>query len=116
MLTGDRRADAAIVSIRQSILVIVMTCSAAVQGLAAPEPPFQRVRAGDAVLLRSLREGFRRSPTFRSIVLELERSNVIVYVTPGLCELGRIAGCLLRFVGVSGHDRYLRVLISPVLT
>lgn len=62
-----------------------------------------------------LHDGMARSATFRRIVLTLELSDVIVYVTPGVCELGRIDGCLLRFVNTAGDDRYLRIVISGVL-
>ncbi len=103
--------------LRTSILVGVLACGAAVPGLAqAPEPAFRRVRAIDAVMLERVHRGFRRSATFRQVVLALEQSDVIVYLTPGLCELGRIAGCLQRFVKASENDRYLRIVINGALS
>jgi hypothetical protein len=96
---------------------VLLACGVAVPGFArAPEPPFRSVRAIDGLMLRRLHDGFRRSSTFRQVVLALERSNVIVYVTPGACEVGRVAGCLLRFVQVSGNVRYLRVVVSGRLS
>ncbi|MFN2444001.1 MAG: hypothetical protein ABR606_00175 [Vicinamibacterales bacterium] len=70
------------------------------------------MRAIDAAMLERLHDGVRRSVTFRHIVLALEQSNVIVYVTPGVCDSGRIAGCLLRFVRLSEKSRYLRIVVS----
>jgi hypothetical protein len=66
------------------------------------------------VLLDRLHDGFRRSATFRQLVLALEQTDVIVYVTPGVCEAGRIAGCLMRFVHRTGNDRYLRIVVARV--
>lgn len=99
--------------LRAWTLAILVVCGMPIPGFAqAPDPPLWRVRAGDAVVLRQFHDGLRRSATFRQIVLALEQSNVIVYVTRGVCDAGRIAGCLLRFVHVSGGDRYLRIVVS----
>lgn len=98
-------------------LLVAFACGAPVAGLAGPaQSPFQRVRATDGVVLQRLHDGYRRSATFRQVVLALERSNVIVYVVPGFCEVGRVAGCLLRFVRVAGSDRYLRIVVSRALS
>jgi hypothetical protein len=102
-------------ALRAWMLALLVGCDAPM--LASAQEPatiFRRVRAVDARMLERLHDGFRRSPTFRQLVLALEDSNVIVYVTPGVCDLGRIAGCLLRFVKVAGHDRYLRIVIGHV--
>ena len=95
--------------------MVVLGCGVTLQASPSPTPPFQRVRSIDAVVLQRVQDGFRRSPTFRALVLAVERSNVIVYLVPGVCDLGRIAGCLLRFVHVAGDDRYLRVVVNVAL-
>ena len=103
--------------LRAWTVAVMLACGATIPAWArTPEPPFRRVRAIDGLMLQRLHDGFRRSHTFRQIVLALEQSNVIVYVTRGVCDSGRIAGCLLRFVEVAGNDRYLRVVVSGVLS
>lgn len=97
-------------------LAVALACGVPDPGWAVAQSSFQRVRAIDGLLLQGLHDGFRRSATFRQLVLILERSNVIVYVLPGFCEVGRITGCLLRFVEVAGTDRYLRIVVSRVLS
>jgi hypothetical protein len=97
-------------------LAVTLACGAPDPGWAGAPQPFRRVRAIDGLVLQGLHDGFRRSATFRQVVLALERSNVIVYVLPGVCEVGRIKGCLLRYVEVAGTDRYLRIVVSRVLS
>lgn len=81
-----------------------------------PATTFRRVRALEKSMIEKLQEGYRRSPAFRQVVLALEQSDVIVYITPGVCDVGRIAGCLLRFVKVSGNARYLRIVVGGALS
>jgi hypothetical protein len=106
-------ADAAAMAPRTSTLALLFACASALAGSAqAPDPSLRRVRALDPALLQHVHEGLHRSATFRHIVAALEQSNVIVYLAPGVCDVGRIDGCLLRFVHVSGNTRYLRIVIS----
>jgi hypothetical protein len=112
---ASSQVDAAGMGLRACVLALVVGCYAPMLAAAqVPSTIFRRVRAVDAQMLERLHDGFRRSPTFQQLVLALEDSNVIVYVTAGACDLGRIAGCLLRFVTVAGHDRYLRIVIGHV--
>ena len=95
---------------------IVSGCSAVPAGWAdGSNEGLQRVRALERVMRERVQDGMVRSATFRRVVLTLELTDVIVYVTPGVCDLGRIDGCLLRFVNTTGGDRYLRIVISGVL-
>jgi len=59
--------------------------------------------------------GLRRSATFRALVEEIERSDVVVYVyaTP---HLSRYVGGGLDFVGASSKMRFLKVVLRFDLT
>ncbi len=71
-----------------------------------------RVRAVSPALVHALETGYLYSPTFRGLVDRLSRSNVLVHVEWG--ELGRLSGAL-RLAGTAGGQRYVRVLLSPLL-
>lgn len=80
--------------------------------LLAPE---RRVRAADAQLQETLRQGVQRSPTFAGLMTALNRSDVIVYVER-LMTMPRGTVGRLTMVPVKGNQRYLRIQIRPELT
>jgi hypothetical protein len=57
-----------------------------------------------------LEAGYTRSSTFRGLIDALERSDLIVYVTPQFPARGPYSG-ELRFVRASGGVRYLRIQV-----
>ena len=62
-----------------------------------------------------VREGYDRSPIFRGLVDTIQRSNVTVWVQPGLCALGRIRSCVVSVSG-SAQGRYVWIKIDPQRT
>lgn len=69
------------------------------------------VRPRDALAGTILRIGIERSPTFRQLVQELDRSNVIVYVDvrqdPHRSDRGQ-----LQFIGQGGGIRWVRAAVD----
>lgn len=59
-----------------------------------------------------LRNGIERSPTFRQLVDEIRRSDVVVYVDLDPFDTRRLDG-VLAFVGISRDTRFLRVWLRP---
>jgi hypothetical protein len=78
-------------------------------------PTMPRIRALDDRAAAAVETGARRSPTFRALAEELERSDVVVYVytTPRLSE--HVSGGL-SFVGVSATMRFLKIALDLDLT
>lgn len=74
-----------------------------------------RIRPLDARATAAIETGVRRSATFRALVDELERSDVVVYVytTPFLAE--HVSGGL-SFVGVSATMRFMKIALDLDLT
>lgn len=74
-----------------------------------------RIRPLDARASAAIETGIGRSPTFRALVEELQRSDVVVYVhtTPGLSQY--VSGGL-SFVGVSATMRFVRIALDLDLT
>ena len=97
---------------------VVAFLLAATAWLVAPahagQPAVKRVRPADRAMARMLDEGARRSSTFKQMVADLERSDVIVYVTTSR-ELPRTELGELRFVCARGGHRYLRATIRSRL-
>ena len=71
------------------------------------------VRSTDAAMLEVIREGSRRSTTFKSLVDALNQTSTIVYVERGVCGFGHYAACLPHTVTLAGSIRYLRILVDP---
>lgn len=86
--------------------------------LAASDPVGRIVRSSDDRFLGLLRDGCRRSPTFRGEVASVERLHGIVYVARGRCgpgAAGQLAACLLHVVVTAGDGtRILRVVTGDV--
>ena len=76
------------------------------------QAPSTGVRAIGASVAQLVNEGRDRSPTFRSLVRELDSSPWIVFVQNGSCRLPGVRGCLLHRVGVFDGRRYLRVVLN----
>ena len=94
-----------------SALLLWATQDAA-QSIPAAVP---RLRPLDARAAEAIKTGVSRSPTFRALVDELERSDVVVYVytTP---YLSRYVSGGLSFVGVSASMRFLKIALDLDLT
>jgi len=76
------------------------------------EPSYTRVRSTERYMIGLVREGYDRSPTFRGLVETIQRSNVTVWVQPGLCAVGRIRSCVVSVSG-SAQARYIWIKIDP---
>jgi hypothetical protein len=72
-----------------------------------------RVRSSDAATLDELHEGCARSPTFTSLVAQLNETRMVVYVEPGICGVGHSGACPPQWVTLAGGDRFVRILVDP---
>jgi len=79
------------------------------------EPSYTRVRSTERYMIGLVREGYDRSPTFRGLVDTIQRSNVTVWVQPGLCAAGRIRSCVVSVSGTP-QARYIWIKIDPQRT
>jgi hypothetical protein len=70
-----------------------------------------RVRSTDRAISAFIVLAATRSLTFRKLVALIEASDGIVYVEPGPCGHGTRA-CLKVWMGVSGPNRFLRVMVD----
>jgi hypothetical protein len=81
---------------------------------AAAAASLERVRPADRQVARLMDAGSRESPTFKRLLEDIERSDVIVYVTESLhlpnTEMGRT-----QFVCSRGGHRYLRISVRTRL-
>lgn len=79
---------------------------------AAGDPAGRRVRhTGDPLIAELIEEGIRRSPSFRSLVDTIDRTDGLVYVERGQCQTA-VQACLSLRVGVAGPNRILRIVIN----
>jgi hypothetical protein len=85
--------------------------SASYLALNAPE---RRVRAPEARVQSLLAYGFQRSPTFASLLLALNKSDVIVYIE-SIMTLPKETMGRITIVPIAGKERYLRVQIRADL-
>jgi hypothetical protein len=104
-------------------LFIMLALSIAVAPTMAAEPSgpttktitrSPRVRAGDARSGVLLTEGLERSETIRTLVTQLQRRDVIVYIEMQPALKKRLAGTL-TWVGATPTHRYVRISLSPDL-
>ncbi len=86
----------------------LLLASGAMAAKPAAEPP--HIRALDRCAGEVLAAGLRRSATFRALVEEIERSDVIVFVYASPYLSPKISGGL-SFVGASTSWRYLKVAL-----
>lgn len=105
-------------------LLIVLALAVPVQTFAAAdqvptiEPPITgggpRLRPYDRRAAALLLEGLRRSDRLRTLVDDLERSDVIVYVQMQHLLRGKWAGALTWIAGTK-QFRYVRVSLNPAI-
>ncbi len=76
--------------------------------------PERRVRAPDTRVQSLLAFGFHRSPTFASLLLALNKSDVIVYIE-SIMTLPKETMGRITIVPLGGKERYLRVQIRADL-
>jgi hypothetical protein len=81
-------------------------------GLLAAEN--RRLRAASPHVGELIGEGIRRSRTFATLVTELHRTNVIIYVESSMGLPVDVAGRIL-FAGAAGEQRYLRVQVRATM-
>jgi hypothetical protein len=77
----------------------------------APAAPTPHVRSTDPRVLALFESGLTRSTTFRSLVLALDRSDVIVYIEPKQARQ-QLGGHLRHDVVSQGGYRYLRLAVE----
>jgi hypothetical protein len=85
----------------------------AMLGFQAADGQAPHVRSTDTEILEMLRDGSRRSDTFRSLVDALNQLDTIVYVERGLCGFGHYAACLPHAITIASGIRYLRIIVDP---
>ena len=74
----------------------------------------RRLRAATPHVGALISEGIRRSPTFATLVNDIHRTNVIIYVQSSMGLPVDVAGRIL-FAGTAGDQRYLRVQVRATL-
>jgi hypothetical protein len=73
--------------------------------------PLRHVRAVDAQMLNTIRDGLLRSATFAELVTALNRSDVIVYIESRRSLPATLAGRMLLAAGPRSQ-RYLRIQVN----
>src|SRR5436190_17837277 len=90
------------------ILICVLAVSSVVA--ASPSP---RVRSTDRAIAALMAEAESRSPSFRSLVRTIERTDGIVYVERGRCGHG-VHACLTHSIVAGESFRLLRIIVDGV--
>ena len=75
------------------------------------EAPTRHIRSTDPAVRKLLRRGFRESSTFASLVMRLQRSDVIVYVEDVPRLPGALEGRMMMLPRVNGF-RYVRIQLA----
>lgn len=70
------------------------------------------VRAVGTSIADLLTAGRDRSPTFRSLLRDIDASGWIVFVQTGSCQVAQLSSCLLHRVGVFEGRHYLRLVVG----
>lgn len=70
------------------------------------------VRAVGTSIADLLTAGRDRSPTFRSLLRDIDASGWIVFVQSGSCQVAQLSSCLLHRVGVFEGQHYLRLIVG----
>ena len=83
-----------------AVLVATLTASS-VQ--AQPVSAMPHVRSDDALIVGLIVEAQALSETFRTLVVEIETTNGIVYVEGGTCRF-RVRACLIYSIDVAGPN------------
>ncbi len=95
---------------KASCVLVVFLFGGAV---AAPAQPLPHVRALDIISTLALQRGVAESPRFRSLVDELERSDVIVHVVATPTLPSGVVGTM-RFVTRLSGTRYVRIDLASM--
>ena len=96
-------------------LFLIVTGAAHPSVAASDERLVTRVKGVGEEFSSLIREGDRRSQTFRALVDEIQLSNAVVMIQFGLCAKGQFRSCVSH-VGATGSTRTIRILINPKLT
>ena len=75
------------------------------------EAPTRHIRSSDQSVRKLLRQGYRKSSTFASLVTRLQRSDVIVYIEDVPRLPGALEGRMMMLPRVNGY-RYVRIQIA----
>ena len=100
-------------------LVLALLLSTSVPVSSAPGLPddgvarLDHVRSTESWVLALLDQGAAESPTLERLLAQLQQTDTIVYVQPGICAFGHFRACLPNFVARSGSVRYLRIVFDP---
>jgi len=70
------------------------------------------VRSSDAEVQSLLIEGCRLSPTLRRLADAIGRTDGVVYLTTGACQLRTLRACLLHTIVDTGNARYLWIRLG----
>ncbi len=100
--------------IRLVTVLLLALLAAAPRASADEGQALARVRSSQRRIVNVLREGYRRSKTFRRLVDRLATTDVIVYVEAVHYLQAPMHGCL-QFAGIAGQQRYLRVTVKSQL-
>jgi hypothetical protein len=113
--TGEGEAMVVLRSGRVLMLGVLLYQSPIALADDAIDLRFTRVRAVGGELRRLLREGDRRSSTFRALVDEIGQSNAIVVVELGFCGSGRFRSCVTHVEG-DRRQRHIRIVVDTRTT
>jgi hypothetical protein len=99
------------------LLPVVVLCSTLLTSAAFADGPSGevRLRPQDARLEQVLKEGAKRSTTFKALVDRIESSNVIVYIALNPMMKSNLSG-MLTWMTRTGAHRYVRASIGTDLT
>ena len=79
--------------------------------LAGQSVPNEHVRSTNPRILSGIAERYARSPTFRGLVDDLERSDLILHIEYGTCTCQLAQACMV-FVSASVAIRYVRSFVD----
>lgn len=71
----------------------------------------ERLRSTNTRIIEAIREGERKSPTFRAVVRDIRSRDVVVYLLPGNCTCTAARSCL-TFLTTAEGLRYVLVRTS----
>src|SRR5262245_46680328 len=92
-------------------LAVFATATSSGDAAAAPVSAYAHVRSSVAALRALVTQGVRVSPTFGALVADIERSDVVVYLTQEPQKHGIRAH--ISFMGSAGGRRYVRMSVAP---
>jgi hypothetical protein len=78
-------------------------------------PRLVRVKPADAEMRRLVLAGLARSATFRGLMDEIHRTNVVVVIQFGQCASGRVRSCVSHVAG-DRRQRHIRIKLNTGAT